>query len=448
MPDITLKRVLTTGSVMRVLYGFTLGLYLFIYVLTFEQLFGVEADGRFLLGAVFVFDFVMEAVLDVPLGAYADIRGYKPTLLRSFVFRAFFFMGLMLTVLLLNHHSTGYPVAFFTQGLFAVAYTLWSGANSAWLYDSLAQLGSESSYLKYFSRMQTGYYVGYIGGAILSAYLYFAKQSMVAYGLGAICSLIGAFFIKVYLVEPTIKKEQIKRKAWSTYRKQIVDIIADAWRYCLSSKEIYYLLQLAGFFALLMHAVNYLWPPYAKDLLQITKPLDWRWISVVLVMTLGSLMGNALIGMRWKKNQDTEQSEWRHYLLISFCFGLPMLCLSILAMSGFNNFVPFVILIALARVAVGAKDAPYEALMNRLITRVSQNPRSSRPSSEVRATILSSASIFNAVLILFFFVPTTVLGAKNTVKGWLFPASLLVVATVLTRRRGNGRSNKRVGVGV
>jgi hypothetical protein len=432
----TLNRILTAGAVMKMSYGFTLGLYLYIYPLTFEDLFGRDDTGRFLLGSVFVFDFIMEALLDPPLGAYADIKGYKPTLQRAFVFRGLFFAGLIVTVLLIERPVAGYPIAFFTQALFAISYTFWSGANSAWLYDSLAQIGMEESYLKHFSRIQTGYYVCYIGGAVLSAYLYFANKAVVAYGLGAACSLIGAFFIRGYVIEPTIKKPH------QSYKRQIIDVISDAWRYCLSSKDIYYLLQLGGFFALLLHAVNYLWPPYAKDLLHITR-LDWRWISVVLVMTLGSLIGNGLIGTRWKENQDNEANEWRHYVLICYCFAIPIISLSILALLSLNQFLPFVSLIALGRVAVGAKDAPYEALMNRLITRVNRVQHASRPPSEVRATILSSASIFNAILILFFFVPTTVLGASNTVKGWLLPALLLVAATIAAhKRRTNGRHRK------
>lgn len=447
MKELTLKRVLTAGAVMRMLYGFTLGLYLFIYPLTFEDMFGKDSDGRFLLASVFVFDFIMEALLDIPLGAYADIKGYKPTLQRAFAFRTLFFLGLLLTVALTQHPRVGVPVAFFTQALFAVSYTFWSGASSAWLYDSLAQTGNEEHYLKYFSRIQTGYYACYIGGAILAAYLYFhvglnsqgqsnsagethfRRGSMIVYGLGAALSLVAAFFIRGYLVEPEIKRKK------QSYRRMMIDVISDAWRYCLANKSIYYLLQLGGFFALLLHAVNYLWPSYGKNTLGIDK-LNWKWLSLVIVMTLGSLIGNLYIGTRPNEDKkDAEALEWRHYLFISYSFALPILCLSILAVSGLNHFPTFVVLIALARVAVGAKDAPYEALMNRLISHLRKNKQASRPSSEVRATILSSASIFNAALILFFFVPTTVFGAKNTVKGWLLPASLLLVATIATHRR-------------
>ena len=449
--ELTLKRVITAGAIIRILYGFTLGLYLFIYVLTFEDLFGSEPVGRFLLGAVFVFDFIMEAVLDPPLGAYADIKGYKPTLARSFFFRALYFGGLMATAGLIGHKVIGYPMAFLTQALFAVSYTLWSGATSAWLYDSLAQVKSEESYLKYFSRMQTGYYAGYIGGAILSAYLYFQHYPTVAYGLGVICSLIGAVFIKAYVIEPAIKKRKVQTgkpaEGFVNYLKRMIAVISDAWQYCLASKDIYYLLQLAGFFALRLHAVNYLWPPYARENFRVER-LTWRWGLVVVVMTLGSLIGNSVIGARWKKAQDNATLEWRHYLFISLCFSLPVCVLSILAIVGQNSFPSFILLIALARIAVGAKDAPYEALMNRLITNVSQVSNTGRRPADVRATILSFASIFNAIIILFFFVPTTVLGMKNTVKGWLFPASLLMVATVATYRRGNGRRNPTLGTGI
>lgn len=424
------KRILTTALVMKMLYGFTIGLYLFIYPLTLAEIFGNYPIGQFLVRAALVFDFIMEALLDAPLGAYADIKGYKPTLVGSFIFRGLYFIGLALTASLIgtSYPILGYLVAFLTLTLFAVSFTLWSGANSAWLYDSLEQAGEQESYLRYFSRIQTAYFVCFIVGAILSAYLYFKGLAPWAYGFGVVCSLAGAFFIRIYLPEPEIKTRKL------SYKKQVISVISDAWRYCLSTNEIYHLLQLGAFFSLLLNTVNFLWPAYAKEGLQIKK-LDWRWISVVMVMTLGSLVGNAYIGTRWKKNQDNEAIEWRHYLLAAFFFGLPILLLSIIAISGYDKILLFLMLLAVARVAFGAKDAPYEALMNRLITRVSHSQANSRPPAEIRATILSSASVFNAVLMFFFFVPTAVLGYQHTVKGWLLPSALLVIATILTHKK-------------
>lgn len=423
-----LERVLRAATVMKMLYGFTIGLYLYIYPLTFAELFGRGDSGRFLFGAVFVFDFIMEALLDAPLGAYADIKGYKPTLQGSFIFRGLYFLALVLTVAISGRPTFAIPVAFMSLTLFAISYTLWSGANSAWLYDSLKQLGGEETYLKRFAKVQTGYYACFIGGAVLSAYLYFEEKVILAYGLGAAASLAGAFFIRVYLPEPEIKEQR------ASYKKQVISVISDAWRYCLATKEIYYLLQLGAFFSLLLNTVNYLWPEYARHGLDIKK-LDWRWISVIIVMTLGSLVGNAYIGSRWKKGQDNESMEWRHYTMSAFFFGFPVLILSVVAISGYNNIWLFLIIMAAARIAFGAKDAPYEALMNRLITRVSRTQTASRHSSEIRTTILSSASIFNAVLMFFFFVPTLMLG-HGTLKGWVLPAVLLVIATIMTQKRG------------
>lgn len=444
-----LKRILTGAAVMKMLFGFTLGLYLFIYPLTFGSVFEPDpahptAAGHFLFIAIFVFEYLLEALIDGPLGAFADIKGYKPTLEGSFIFRGLFFLGMVLIVVLVSHGVVGlsaYLVAFLSYGLFfAISLTLWSGANSALLYDSLAETQDQESYLKYFSRLQTGYYICLIGGALLGAYLYFAKRSMLAYGLGAIFSFIGAFFIRVYVPEPIRKRER------SSYRKQIVTVMSDAWRYCLNTQAIFYILQLGAFLNLLLQAVNYTWPPYAKGILGIDK-LNLKWTSIILVMTLGSLAGNVYIGSRWKKNEDNEMTEWRHYLLVSFWFGIAILTLSILAISGYNSIVPFLVLLAVARIAFGAKDAPYEALMNRMITRVSNNQDGSRPAAEVRATILSFASIFNAVLILFFFLPTFVLW-KATVKGWILPAALLVIATITTHRRRNESRNRKVDAGV
>src|SRR5262249_4124721 len=66
-----------------------------------------------------------------------------------------------------------------------------------------------------------------------------------------------------------------------------------------------------------------------------------------------------------------------------------------------------------------------------------------RKADDVRATILSTATIWNAIVVGLLMVPTTLLGEANTVRGWIVPGTLLMavaLATVLTQPWREGES--------
>lgn len=436
----TLRTVMFNAIIIRVIQGFTLGLYLYIYPMTLIDAFGgyEQSNARFLLGAVFAFGIMLEAFLELPLGAYGDIRGYKPTLAFSFFFRALYFVGFLFLVRFKGMTTLAPLIGFATIALFSISYTFWSGTNSAWFYESLKAVGAEERHEKLLSIILIYYYSTFIAGSVLSAWLYFNLKEgnneyiyrtgeYIIYTIGAIICCLGAIFCKFIVTEP--------RKFFPrSYVAELGIVLSEAYKYCLKTKNIFLLIQISAFFTLLIYVTDYLWPTYAKDVLKVEN-LDFKWLSILLVMTLGNLLGNVIIvRIHGKRNENEGASQWRRLFIACLGFSLPIAILSLLAIINKDLFPIFLSLVAIGKIAEGGKEAPFDALLNRSITSAKSEDMKRNP-DQTRATILSAATIFNAVVVLLFFVPTTVLGEENTVQGWIIPSILLAIVVLLTRKK-------------
>ena len=449
----TLRMVMTNAIVLRIIQGLSLGLYLYIYPMTLLDAFGGydpdpahESSALFLVAVVFAFGIMLEAMLELPLGAYGDIRGYKPTLALSFLFRTIYFIGFIPLIFFKGEVTFASLIAFATIALFSISYTCWSGTNSAWFYESVKSVGAEEKYEKLLSKVLIFYYSAFIAGSIISAWVYFEfkqqigdkyifdKGEYIIYSLGAIICLLGTIYSRFIISEP----RKFEPRAYIT---ELGVVLSEAYKYCLKVKNIFLLIQLSAFFTLLIYVTDYLWPIYAKDILNI-KSFNIKWLSIVVVMTFSNLLGNIIIvRIPARPNENESASQWRRLLLACMAYGLPIAILSLLAIfigDGRDGFLLFLFLVAIGKIAEGGKEAPFDALLNRSISHA-KIENAKRSPEETRATILSAATIFNALVVLLFFVPTTVLttvlGQKNTVQGWIIPSALLMIFVLLTRKR-------------
>ena len=441
---ITQRSIFLQALVLRGLFGFTLGLYLFVYPLTIFEAVGGDANKYtpLLFGAVFTFGILLEALLELPLGALGDIKGYKFTLTGSFLFRSLYFVGLyfLTTPFILNHLDFSALLSFVTIGTFSIAYTLWSGTNSAWLYESVEKYGDESKYERFLSSILSMHYSALILGAIIGAWLYFNGKGDFAYGLGFLLSGVAMIFCHLVITDPYDKKKRDDLERLHLF-EQLRRVISDAYRFCVKEKSLFLLIQLSAFFWLLVYVKDYLWPPYAMTAFSI-KNLDIKWITIILVMTFGRLLGNYIIVRLpgYPSNGDIGE-VWKRLFFACTLFAVPIAVLSLVGgffmEPGNNLFYFFVVLVGVASFAVGAKEAPFDVLMNRSISNAHVEGNKKGP-NEVRATIISASTIFNGIVVLLFFVPTTVFGKQNTIQAWIIPALLLLIVMTLTKKKVKG----------
>lgn len=144
----------------------------------------------FLLGAFDAPFWILWILLEVPTGAVADRWGRKVSLSYGAAVYA-----IAVTVFGL---AGNLPVLLASYIIFAVAFTLFSGADAAFVYDSLRGGGRERDYQRIWGRMEGVSYAGGILGLLLGAPLaHFTTLSVpiVASGaLGAVAWLVTLTF--------------------------------------------------------------------------------------------------------------------------------------------------------------------------------------------------------------------------------------------------------------
>lgn len=144
----------------------------------------------FLLGAFDAPFWILWILLEVPTGAVADRWGRKVSLSYGAAVYA-----IAVTVFGL---AGNLPVLLGSYIIFAVAFTLFSGADAAFVYDSLRARGREGDYQRIWGRMEGVSYAGGILGLLLGAPLaHFTTLSVpivVSGALGGVAWLITLTF--------------------------------------------------------------------------------------------------------------------------------------------------------------------------------------------------------------------------------------------------------------
>ncbi len=120
-----------------------LQLWLPVWVLYLRDLRGLSLAQIAAMEAMFWFVIV---VAELPTGAVADRWGRKPSLLLG--------AGSNALAVLIFGVATGYPLLLLSYLVWGVSMTLTSGANTAFVYDTLATLGREREFTKVWGRAQ------------------------------------------------------------------------------------------------------------------------------------------------------------------------------------------------------------------------------------------------------------------------------------------------------
>jgi len=105
------------------------------------------------------FGSLVQLILELPTGAFADLFGKKTTVILSYLVDALYFLG--------YGFATTFPQFLFLTALSGLGESLRSGAKEALLYDSLKQDGVETNFAK-INATQSGYFQG---GLILATVL-------------------------------------------------------------------------------------------------------------------------------------------------------------------------------------------------------------------------------------------------------------------------------------
>lgn len=187
--------------------------------------------------------YVILLLLEVPSGAFADKYGRKKSIILSSLL---VFLGQLI-------YAFGYNFIVFmiAETVYAIGVSLWSGIDSAFLYDTLKNLKKENEFKKVFGTYYAINYVFLGLGGIVGSYL--ANYNLRLPFWISLIPLGIAFFIPFSFTEPKIYKK-VKTNYWQHIKKSI--------SYSIMHKKLRLLLIYSFFITGITEVIWFLFQPY------------------------------------------------------------------------------------------------------------------------------------------------------------------------------------------
>jgi MFS family permease len=291
--------------------------------------------------------------LELPTGILADKIGRKNTIVLSML--AFALSHIIFTF---AHNFREFLIS---KILFSLSFALISGSKSAFIYETLKELGKEDSYKEVMGKIGFISYFWTAIGAIIGGLL--AKFSLDYAFYANIINLTIAPFIALTLKEPPLKKAE----------KNGINILKTSFKKIfLNGSNLKFII----FFSATVYAFNqgvyFLYQPYLKQ-----SGIDLVYFGIIFALF------QIVAGYSSKNAHKIENKIGlkNSFLLISLLVGI-----SEIAMGFYIGFFGFIIIFAQQFVR-GFKDVIISDVINKQI------------SSENRATVLSIESLFQKILI-------------------------------------------------
>ena len=351
---------------------------------------GLSLARIMILNACFmVFVFLAE----IPTGTIADRFGRKVSLILA--------CPVSIGAIFLYTSFPNFWIFLVGEFLFAVAFTLMSGADEALIYDSLQETGVTEASKRIFARLESFKLAGVLVGALLGSVI------ANSYGLVApvrmhIVPLSIAFLFALLLREPTASE----KAASKTYRQ----IMFDGVKYFLSHKT----LKVLAFDMVGVNALSFVIIWFYQPLVE-KAGLDLIYFGTIhAAMTVGQI----LILTNVERIERLLGSKRRLLLLSAL---IPAAAFIIL---GTTKYLPMTILGVLLVANFGLARGPlFVSYMNKFIP------------SDQRATALSTASMFRMLAMAVLNPIAGVLADWNLHKTMLIIAGVLLLIMFTSRIR-------------
>lgn len=323
---------------------------------------------------------ITSLIFETPTGAIADVLGRKYTRMMGMLFHILYLIGLW--------YVSSYGVAVISFILAAISYNLESGSATAFVYDTLKEIGEETTFTQRESFRESliriASVLGNLGGGLLIA---------LSYGWAFLVNIITyliAIGIALTFQETTVQKRKEKKVFQLAFIQQFQESIQ------LFKKNIPLFFAMVAF-ALIstMTAVLAYYATVYWESLQWSSSIIGFWFAAGGVLAaLGAFLSH-----RIEKRVSLQAILWINVILTSLGFGF--------------FFFPYVSIIGF--LVLSFLDGGLYVLMNALLNRFTQ--------SEIRATVLSINSMFFS---LFMMVLFPLFGAF--IQFWTFEMSFIVFA--------------------
>ena len=211
-------------------------------------------------------------LLEVPSGYFADRFGRKKTLVFSSIFAT---LGIATYSI-----GRGFMVFLLAEIVWAVSTSLVSGADSAMFYDTLVEMGEESSYKERWGLASS---LGMVSAAVAAILGGFIAEYRLRWTLFVQIPFMAAMIpTAMALKEPTHHKEVVKEE-----RKTIKTVMKDVW----NVKKLRYLILYAAFIYAGLQVAFWMYQPYFELTGLEIAAFGWAYAAFNLVSAGSSKYG-------------------------------------------------------------------------------------------------------------------------------------------------------------
>ncbi len=410
--------------------GLAFGLYLFTFGPWFFDHFGGNANAATAMMLTSILLGVRQggvAVLEAPTGAIADAIGRVHAVTWSWCFRVFFFVGLA-SLSLCTSISIAFVCGVLASIAYSLSYTFYSGALSAWTVDSCKQIDPSFEYGILLSKGHSINLWGQFLGGILGMCFFLQGITHVAYIIGALLSFVVMAYCMQEMPEtPGIAFLGLKGTFISALRR-IGERLAAAGVLLKKMPTLASLIFVYAAMLFLVNVVDYFWPLAVREELGISDR-QYLWLGFLSVLCLTRIFGarGMLTLLRRVKHLPILQQR---IALRRWLTGLCFISSTAVVGLGWNNynghasFVAVMCVVLTVALTYGFLVPCFETLLNHYI------PAEYATS---RATILSFGSLARSALLLILSVPAGGHSSSTTTRGWLVPASLVIISALIAR---------------
>ena len=429
-PDV--KKLWRITLVTQSLIGITNGFYLYTYGPYFYEKFGGSSDPKtamLLMTILLGLRQGLVALFEVPTGALADAIGRVNVIILSWIMRIFFFVSLA-AIWFSHSTSTAFLLGIIASIGFAFCYTLFNGSFSAWCMETIREKAPQITYGWLASRYFGYHALGEIVGGLSAIFFYVYGYAHFGFLIAALLSFAGYGYAQTKMEESGLLSFlNIRDVHLSVITRRIGEIIGKGVKVCAKTPVLFWIILTYGAFMFLLNLVKYLWPVFLKTNFGTGQNFVRNWILIMVGSQL--LMACSSRLLVWlNKKWTADGGIKRHFTGFQRIFiGTALVsAISILILSldtAFHIFAlySFPVTIVIVILSFGIIAPCFETLVNAYIP---------VEDAQYRTTVMSAGSMLRSFLILLLAIPSGGGSGETTTIGWALPATLLLIATILS----------------
>lgn len=245
---------------------------------------------------------VISVLLDIPFGALADLIGKKKTIILG---RVFLFLSMCSFATMTSSFG-----AWMGNILWAIGYTLQTGADTSFLYETLKKYGKEGEYKSIQGKFIGSRFFIVAFCSLLTGYLANIDLRFPLY--------LSVPFVFIPLVSSFFMYEPMETKNYSV-RKQ-VDILKRGLVFLLHSTEIRFMIGFATLLACVSKVWFFTYNPYFELV-----NLDIAYYGLIFFL----LNIVAWLSSRFAKDIEAYVGEKGSIIVMIFCIGVPLIIMGL-----------------------------------------------------------------------------------------------------------------------